>query len=246
MHAHDAITPPPTNPREAFESRIFRGDSDPGLPYRLLKPLDFDPKQTYPLVLFLHGAGERGDDNAVQLFHGARNFTDLAMRRRHGAFVIFPQCPAEKRWVEVPWDGKSHTMPAEPSAPLAAVFELVAALRQEFPVDERRIYGVGLSMGGFGVWDVLERKPELLAAAVPVCGGGDPAYAAAFKSTPVWAFHGEADPTVIPDRSRAMIKALQAAGGNPVYTEYEAVAHDSWTETFNNRFVWDWLFSQHR
>jgi len=244
--AQDAITPKPVDPSESFEARVYETADGTKLPYRLLKPIDFDPQQKYPLVLFLHGAGERGDDNAKQLVHGGRNLADEALHRRHPAFVIFPQCPDEKKWVDVPWDGQAHDMPAEPSESIAAAFELVAALQKEFPVEENRIYGVGLSMGGYGVWDVLQRKPDLLAAAVAVCGGGDPAYAPAFKSTPVWAFHGAGDPLVIPDRSRAMIKALQAAGGRPIYTEYEGLGHDSWTQTFDNRLVWDWLFAQQK
>jgi predicted peptidase len=246
MQAQDAITPKSADPHASYEVRVFEAADGAKLPYRLLKPIDFDPQLKYPLVIFLHGAGERGDDNAKQLVHGGRNLADEALRRRHPAFVIFPQCPAEKKWVEVPWDGNEHVMPVEPSASIAQSFELVAALQQEFSIDDERIYGVGLSMGGYGVWDVLQRKPELLAAAVAVCGGGDPAYAAAFKSTPVWAFHGAADPLVIPDRSRTMVKALQAAGGRPIYTEYEGVGHDSWTQTFDNRLVWDWLFAQRK
>jgi predicted peptidase len=96
------------------------------------------------------------------------------------------------------------------------------------------------------VWDILQRKPELLAAAIPICGGGDPAYAEKFVATPVWAFHGDADPAVPVGRSREMIKALRAAGGMPIYTEYEQVGHDSWTQTFANRLVWDWLFAQRK
>jgi predicted peptidase len=247
--ASDAPKPPEAaKPIDVFEARTFNGDGGIPLPYRLLKPLDYDidADRKYPLVLFLHGAGERGDDNAVQLVHGGRNFADDALRRRHPAFIVAPHCPAEKMWVEVPWDRPSHTMPEDPSPTMKAVFALLDALQKEFKIDADRIYGVGLSMGGYGVWDILERKPELLAAAAPICGGGDPAFADKFKDTPVWAFHGSADPAVIPDRSRMMIKALEEAGGRPIYTEYEGVGHDSWTMTFDNRLLWDWLFAQHR
>jgi predicted peptidase len=246
MVADDAITPQPADPLEVFEARVFEGAETAKLPYRLLTPLDYDPQQRYPLVLFLHGGGERGDDNQKQLVHCGRNLADETMRRRHPAFVIFPQCPAEKKWVEVPWDAAAHKAPADPSETMHAVFALVEALQEEFSIDASRIYGVGLSMGGYGTWDILQRKPELLAAAVPICGGGDPALAAPFKETPVWAFHGDSDPTVPINRSREMIKALESAGGQPIYTEYEGVGHDSWTATFDNRLVWDWLFTQHQ
>jgi predicted peptidase len=246
MHGQEIEPPPPIPGDTVFEAREFTGAAGKVLRYRLLAPLEVEPGATYPLVLLLHGAGERGDENARQLIHGGKAWADEALRRRHPAFVVVPQCPADRRWVEVPWDGKEHAMPAEPSRPLGLTFELLTALQQELPIDAGRIYGVGLSMGGFGVWDVLQRKPELLAAAVPICGGGDPNYAAGFAATPVWVFHGADDATVVVDRSRAMVKALVAAGGQPIYTEYEGVEHDSWTQTFDNRLVWDWLFAQHK
>jgi predicted peptidase len=230
---------------DVFEAREFIRDGKT-LRYRFLPPADYDSAKEYPLVLFLHGAGERGDDNQRQLIHGGRNFSDPQLRKRHPAFIVVPQCPDDKKWVEVPWDGKNHSMPGEASESLQLAFDLLGELGKEFSVDASRIYGVGLSMGGYGVWDILQRKPELLAAAIPICGGGDPAHVERFKSTPVWVFHGADDPVVTPDRSRTMVKALQEAGGRPIYTEYEGVGHDSWTATFDNRLVWDWLFAQHR
>jgi predicted peptidase len=132
------------------------------------------------------------------------------------------------------------------ASPLDAVVQLTAALQEEFPIDNKRIYGVGLSMGGFGTWNILKREPDLLAAAAPICGGGDKANVDAFKSTPLWVFHGGADPVVKPQLSRDMVDAIRAAGGSVIYTEYEGVGHDSWTETFNNRLLWDWMFAQRR
>jgi predicted peptidase len=247
--APSQLTPPPA-PEAVFEAREFKSSDGGGLPYRLLKPLDYvdqgDSSRRYPLVLFLHGAGERGAENVRQLTHGGKNFADEGLRQRHPAFVVAPQCPAEQKWVEVDWSAGSQSMPAVPGETMHHVFELIAALQKEFPIDDQRIYAVGLSMGGYGVWDILERRPELLAAGIPICGGGDPARAAAFKATPVWVFHGGADSVVPVKRSREMVKALQDAGGRPVYTEYEGVDHDSWTQTFDNRLVWDWLFAQHK
>lgn len=251
MSGDDAINPQvdapsPVDPADVFEAREFRNSGGETLRYRLLKPLDAKPGEKYPLVLFFHGAGERGDDNKLQLFHGCRDLAADAMRRRHPAFVVVPQCPVEKRWVEVPWDAPSHRMPEQISDPLRLTLQLICCLEKELPIDPCRRYGVGLSMGGYGVWDILQRRPELLAAAAPVCAGGDPAYAACFAKTPVWAFHGDADATVMVNRSREMVAALRVAGGRPIYTEYEGVGHNSWTDTFANRTMWDWLFAQRK
>jgi predicted peptidase len=229
----------------AFEARVFKDDHG-ALPYRLLKPAGIEAGKKYPLVLFLHGAGERGSDNVMQLWHGGPNFIEPGMRRRHPAFVVMPQCPAEAKWVDVDWSAADQEMPKEPSPAMRQVFGILDALKAEFPIDDKRLYAVGLSMGGYGTWDILARRPELLAAAVPICGGGDPRVAARFKDTPVWVFHGSIDPAVNVQRSRDMVEALRAAGGHPLYTEYEGVEHNSWTRTFDNRLVWDWLFAQHR
>lgn len=240
---------------DKFEAREFESGGKV-LRYRLLKPPGYDgegdgDKATdktvkYPLVLFLHGAGERGAENVRQLIHGGKVMASGELRQRHPAFVVAPQCPEGKKWVEVDWEAMGHVMPAEPSESLGLVFELLAALQKEFSIDAARLYGVGLSMGGFGTWDILERRPGFLAAAAPICGGGDPKRASAFVETPVWAFHGSDDEAVKVERSREMIEALKAANGRPIYTEYEGVRHNSWTQTFENRLMWDWLFAQRR
>ena len=233
-------------PETRFDARVFMSPAGGELPYRLLKPKTVVAGQKYPLVVFLHGAGERGVDNVVQLVHGMTDISTEAMQLRHPAYVIAPQCPADQQWVNTPWTADSHTMPEQPTAPLRQVLELITALEQEFPIDNGRIYATGLSMGGFGAWDLVQRHPERFAGALIVCGGGDAALAPRLKSVPIWAFHGDKDSVVKVRRSRDMIAAIQAAGGRPIYTEYEGVEHNSWAPTFANRAVWDWLFSQSR
>ena len=216
--------------RDRFAAQTFKhGDFE--LPYRMLSPKAVAADIKYPLVIFLHGAGERGTDNKIQLEHGMNDFASDAIMEKYPAYVVAPQCPPERKWVEVDWTLESHTIPDEPSVPLAATFALIETLRQELPIDDRRIYLTGLSMGGYGTWDALARKPDLFAAAAPICGGGDPAVAAKFKHVPLWAFHGDQDTAVKPKRSREMIEALKAAGGTPKYTEYPGVGHDSWAQT---------------
>jgi len=239
--------------RDRFEARTFEG-GDLQLPYRLLMPKDYDPKQKYPLVVFLHGAGERGADNKMQLVHGMNDFASDEVMAKYPAFVVAPQCPSDQRWVEVDWTLDKHTQPKEPGAALAATLKLVDALQRELSIDGRRIYVTGLSMGGYGVWDALARRPELFAAAAPICGGADLATAGKIKAIPIWAFHGERDTVVKPHRSQGMIAALKAAGaaqpaaGNtaPKYTEYPGVGHDSWTPTYRDPAFYEWLFAQRK
>jgi predicted peptidase len=230
--------------RDRFEARVFVDQNGKRLPYRLLKPRDRQAGRVYPLVLFLHGAGERGDDNRRQLVHGANDFASDRIMDKYPAFVAAPQCPANAQWVDVPWSADAHTMPQQPSEPMKLVIRLLAALEDEFPVDEKRIYVTGLSMGGFGVWDVIQRYPRLFAAAVPICGGGDTAEAEKIAHLPLWVFHGGRDGVVQPRRSRDMVAAVRKAGGKPKYTEYANAAHDSWTATYSNPDFYQWLFTQ--
>ena len=232
--------------RDRFEPRVFQS-GDARLLYRLLLPKHVDPSKTkYPLVLFLHGAGERGDDNRKQLVHGAAEFASDEVMAQYPCFVVAPQCPSGQQWVDTPWSADRHTMPAKPSEPMRLTLELVEKLKSELPVDEERIYVTGLSMGGFGTWDAIQRSPRVFAAAAPVCGGGDTALAERIKEVPIWAFHGDTDTVVKPQRSRDMIAAIKAAGGSPRYTEYPKTGHDSWKATYANRELYAWMFAQRR
>lgn len=235
---------PAAEPKDVFEARVFKNETGGQLPYRLLKPEGYDAKQKYPLVLFLHGAGERGDDNAVQLVHGMQTFITDENRKKYPCFVVAPQCPTGKRWVEVDWSADTHRQPPEPSAALALTLDVLAALRKEFSIDVERQYVTGLSMGGYGTWDLIARYPAMFAAAAPVCGGGDEMTANLLVKTPIWAFHGDKDTAVKPERSRNMIEAIKKAGGKPLYTEYPGVGHNSWTPAYNDPKLLEWMFSQ--
>jgi predicted peptidase len=221
-------------------------DGDFVLKYRIHIPEGLKPGETVPLVLIFHGAGERGDDNKIQLTYGAPELLAYLEKKGIPAIIIAPQCPAEMQWVDVPWTDDSHIMPKEPSIPMHAAMKLLKQSMSSFPADKWRIYVTGMSMGGFGTWDITQREPELFAAAIPICGGGDTREAAQLKELPIWAFHGEQDPVVKVIRSRNMIEAVKKAGGNPEYTEYPAVEHGSWQQTYANDAVWDWLFAQRK
>jgi predicted peptidase len=231
----------------AYAAKTFQSDSG-SLPYRVMSPASLDPGKKYPLVLFLHGAGERGDDNQIQLVHGASEFAKR--REDYPAFVIFPQCPKEKRWVESSWDlptGRGE-FADEPAISMQLALELVDSFTNEHPVDPDRIYVTGLSMGGQGTWFAAATQPKRFAAMLEVCGGGDPTWADRYAGLPIWAFHGQVDNVVPISRGREMIAALAEAGHHPElrYVEYPNVAHNSWTQTFARDDIYQWLFSQRR
>ena len=235
----------------AFQERQLQaaGYGGPQAPirYRLMRPAEVRLGETYPLVVFLHGAGERGDDNRSQLKYLPDVLAAAPQRKRFPCFAIAPQCPADDFWVRLDWSDPDAVPQAAPSAPLAAVRSILAQTLASEPIDPARVYLTGLSMGGFGAWHLAATNPDDFAALAPVCGGGDPAWAAALKDLPIWAVHGEADDVVPVGHSRKMIAAIEAVGGKPKYTELQGVGHDSWTPASAPEFgLLDWLFEQRR
>lgn len=229
-----------------YEARTFDGPDGGKLGYRLLSPKNYDKAQKYPLVVFLHGAGERGDDNAAQLRHGAPVFAKPENREKFPCFVFAPQCPKEQTWSAVKgWtDPVSYSDQPKPALKLA--LGAIDSLMKEFSIDPDRVYVTGLSMGGFGTWDLISREPGRWAAAAPICGGGDPSRIAIAKGIPVWAFHGMKDATVPVLRSQEMVGALKDAGGQVLYSEYPYIAHDSWSTAYNEPMLLPWMFAQRR
>jgi predicted peptidase len=372
-----------------FEAREYKDADGNALLYRLYKPKGYDATKKYPLVLFLHGAGERGNNNSAQV-RDALYWARDAVQKDHPCFVVAPQVPAKRqafqlygtnkefdasyadydkagewksysiaaaklpgglkshlmlvnadkkggatsgefrnlkiveqdgaatpvdfrkldfskkqgagkvtvsddgsavtlagdvrvkapfeykvtpktliefefrstaqglvhaialdsddfldaRWANMDWSAAKGTLPKTPSTPMRLTLELLSTLQKEFSLDDKRLYVTGLSMGGYGTWDVIARHPKLFAAAVPVCGGGDEATAPIIKDIPIWCFHGGADNVVKPERSRNMIAAIKAAGGTPKYTEYPGVGHDSWNKAYSEPELVKWLFEQ--
>ena len=214
--------------------------------YREIQPDGVDVSRRYPLVLFLHGAGERGCDNRRQLVHGVKSLVSFSKTYSEPCFYLIPQCPEGRQWVTVPWGSKAHAIPESPSEELALALDLVREKVAQWPVDKGRIYITGISMGGYGTWDAIAREPGLFAAAIPICGGGDVACAERLKGLPIWAFHGSADGAVPVCRSRTMVEALRRAGGRVRYHEYPGAGHDVWTRTYANDVVLRWLFDQRK
>lgn len=229
-----------------FEKHIFISGKKDSLPYRFMRPQLTDTSMKFPLVIFLHGAGERGNDNNMQLVNGAKNFATDTNRKKYPCYMLVPQCAKGFRWVETDWKLPSHVMPETPSVYLSRTMLLADSLIKNLNIDTNRIYITGLSMGGFGSWDAISRWPERFAAAVPLCGGGDTAKAAVMKDVSVWAFHGDNDKVVTVTRSRNMINGIKKAGGNPKYTEYPGMGHNCWNAAYTDPATIEWMFSQNR
>ncbi len=218
-----------------------------GLPYRLFVPPSCSPDKPCGLLLFLHGAGERGTDNQAQLANDALAFVESGPQAEHPTIVVYPQCPEGMQWVNHDWKDGSYRLANTPiSQPMAAALELLASVRSKYAVDPTSILVSGLSMGGYGTWDIVARQPNLFAGALALCGGGDPSMAASMTTLPVWAFHGDQDQAVPVRGSRQMIAALRAAGGQPRYTEVAGHGHDVWTVAYRDPTVVRWLLSQRR
>jgi len=236
---------------EDFGFYEFIGSVGLRMPYRLLTPKTPNSGASYPLVLFFHGSGERGDDNQKQLRNGVERFVVPVSQTRYPCFVLAPQCPTDLNNRPTMWTGEREQvhllkLAPEPAAPFGTALELVTAIQRKFPVDVDRIYVTGISMGGFATWEALIRYPEKFAAAIPVCGGGDASHADRIRNIPVWAFHGADDPTVPVRCSRSMVEMIEKAGGRPRYTEYPGVGHNSWDRAYAEPELLVWLFSQNR
>lgn len=224
-------------------------DGEDTLLYRMLLPADFMKNKAYPLVLFLHGAGERGADNEKQLAHGSQLFLDSLST--YPAIVIFPQCPRDDYWANLnrvdeggSWRKFDFNYTEGPTTSMRLVLQLIDQMLAEPYVNEDRFYVSGLSMGGMGTWELLWRIPEKIAAAIPICGGGHPQTAHKMQGVPIWAIHGVKDDVVHPRYSVIMNNAVQRAGGTSKITLYPDANHNSWDAAFAEPDFLAWLFSK--
>ncbi len=219
------------------------------IPYRFYVPAAVNKSDSVnaprPLVIFLHGSGSRGNDNTAPLENVlAKAFLDPE-NPIFASYVLAPQCGSGRQWVNTPWAKGNYSVDATPESPeLAAVIELTKKLCRENNIDRGRIYLTGVSMGGFGVWDMLARHGELFAYAMPVCGGGDPSYARKMKDIPICTFHGSADESVPVSGTREMVEAVKAAGGKITYTELKDAPHAIWDGVFSDTSNFIRMFAQ--
>lgn len=228
-----------------FEFKQFQY-ADTKLPYRLYVPFNYDPAKSYPLLVHLHGGGLRGNDNQRQLGNVIKSLLEMKDVEADQAIIVVPHCPENNKWVDSEWSKGTYSIDSVPeSNELKAVVELVRELQNTYHVDANRIYAAGFSMGGYGVWDLLTRHPDLFAAGIPLCGGADTTKAALLAKIPVWAAHGALDSTVPVDASRDIVKAIESTGGDKIqYTELADVEHDIWTYAYSNVEMFSWLFQQ--
>lgn len=221
-----AATEPPTRSEQRMSAEVAGRQ----LAYLVWTPVGEAPAEGWPLVLFLHGAGERGDDLEQLGVHGPPKLA-ATMPELWNCVIVAPQCPADVWWT---------------TEPLVALLDEV---RRDHPIDARRLYVTGLSMGGFGTFELVAQHPDLFAAAVPICGGMAPdreAAIAAAKAVPMRVFHGAADTVVPPEMSERVVAHLRGVGADVELTIYPGVGHDSWSATYADPELWAWLFAQRR
>ena len=223
-------------------------DKDQSLNYRILFPKNFDKNKSYPLTLFLHGIGERGDDNKLQLKYVDKVFLNPENYNNFQSIVVFPQAPIDDNWSSrlLTKNQVRQVFPEneKPTKSLQLVIKLMDSIIKEDYIDNKRVYLSGLSNGAMGSFELLKNRPNMFASAVLICGGGNPRWAKDFaKTTPVWIAHGSDDDVVFPELSINMVKAVIKYGGSPKFTLYENVKHESWFNVFNDPNYLKWMFS---
>lgn len=233
--------------QEVYVQEQFISGKDT-LKYRIMKPENLETSHQYPVVLFLHGAGERGQDNSKQLTHGSELFYKI--RDSFPAIVIFPQCPENDYWSNVSVDRSTKPLSlnfpvdSAPTKSMALVMDLLDDILTKSYVDENQIYVGGLSMGGMGTFEILYRKPETFAAAFAICGAGNPETTEVYaKTVPMWIFHGANDDVVNPQQSVAMVSAILKYGGKSNFSLFANDNHNSWDSAFAEPKLMSWLFS---
>lgn len=244
------------NTDSAYDKKEWISAKGDTLRYRLLLPENYDSTKMYPLVLFLHGAGERGSDNKKQLIHGSKLFLMPEVRRDYPAIVVIPQCDSLDFWSNVRFKVNDTTKKwefefqenGEPTKAMSLLLEWLPALEKQYPSQPQQRYVMGLSMGGMGTFEIVRRKPGYFAAAVPICGGAHPKTAVAMKKTDFWIFHGQKDDVVPWQFSEIMVNAFTDMYERPEveFTLYPDANHNSWDKAFAEPDLLPWLFGKKR
>lgn len=264
-----SISCPPATGANDYRTCSYQSTDNGQLTFYLYVPRAYDPQQRYPLVLLLHGGGERANPGNSAAWNrqillsqqyaavwgpGFPQGSGQSVQSRWPSFVVVPQLTYPHHWVSVSPHASSYSLAPQPTPALAGAMDILTLVQREFKgIDPNRRYITGLSIGGFGTWDAIERWPAYFAAAAPVSGAGDPTQAGVLVHLPVWAFHGGSDPIVPIAGSRLMIQAITAAGGHPCFTEYPGMGHVIWPQVYAvptpnqpGSGLFAWMFAQHR
>lgn len=232
--------------KSVYSKEVFIKGSD-SLLYRLLLPENFDPAKKYPVLFFLHGAGERGNDNEAQLMHGSKFFLSEKVRKEYPSIVVFPQCPKNDFWANVQikdtGDRFGFQKGGDPGKSMKLLTGLLGHFRSLKYADKDKFYVGGLSMGGMGTLELLRRKPKAFAAAFAICGGDNIENAKKYKLVPLWFFHGGKDNVVPPEKSKVVVAELERLNAPVKLTIYPEANHNSWDSAFAEPDLLPWLFS---
>ena len=232
---------------EPGHTTIMVEGAEATFPYRLYRPEEASAEDPLPLVIFLHGMGEMGDDNKKQLKRLPTQMLTEPHLMRHKAFVLAPQC-TDGFWSPISRRGGGSLDDRQPTPSMQAVIKKIRELAQNTAIDRSRIYVTGLSMGGFGSWDLAARHPDWFAAVVPICGGGSAATAETLAESdlPIWNFHGDRDSVVDIKYSRRIVNAIRDAGGQVGHTELRGIGHNAWNIAYGPHGGMEWMFAQRR
>jgi len=225
-----------------FRKEVYVSKTTDRLPYRLFTPLGFEQTRKYPLVFWLHGTDGRGSDNVKQLTQqnqlGAHFWIASDVQNKFSAFVFAPQCPSGQSWAEPEFN--------QPSKWLLLAMDALTKVEKEFPIDQDRVYIVGQSMGGLGVWSLLQNYRGKWAGAVIIGAYDTFSDIPAIAEVPLWVFQGDADSAVPVTQVRSMIAQLKKAHANIRYTEYHRISHEVWIKAFAEPDLLPWLSAQKR
>jgi predicted peptidase len=232
-----------------FDYKIYSNNKDT-IPYRIIVPKNYSSEKSYPILIFLHGSGERGNNNESQLIHGSKVMGSDNFQKQHDSFVVFPQCKAKDYWANVPFWEKTNkkrfvfNKTLSENNMLKGVIELLNSLESKYSIDPSRRYVGGLSMGAMGAIEILAQNPGVFRAAFAICGGGSPSWANKIKGTPLWLFHGKKDDVVDVKFSKKLARKLIRLKSKTKLTLYDEIKHNSWDLALNDPFLFKWLFSQ--
>jgi predicted peptidase len=227
-----------------FEKKTFTTTTGYTLPYRIYIPKANKNKKNIPMLCFLHGAGERGTDNSSQLVHVANYLSSDSIQALHSSILIFPQCPKDDYWAHVDVTDNVWTPEAKdnPTKSMIAVIELLQSIENEYNISQK--YIAGLSMGGFGTFDLIARDVINFSGAIAICGGGDLTAVEKISKVPLHIFHGAKDPVVPVELSRTIYEELKKQNKEVYYTEYPNGSHDVWNQAMESVDLLNWLFSK--